>query len=462
MYFVLFLVDVERRIGGEVRRGMDAVGLRHVDDDAQDHDDDAVGDDLPAAAVHSVEAVDRAAQGGEIRDLGFPPAEMFRFLQRRYGEHGEQVGDEIDHDSQIDEDIELLQQGRADGGHGEDRLEGDQRDDRHIRRTETIYFREERREMAERRAVSDDFGDGELPCRKGNEAGADEHAGDDERSGVAEHGRIGEAERRFGADELFVRNETADDRRGDGVDESRKKGACQDGNGHIAGRIFHRFRIGAGRFKAEESPENDRDGVAHGDGEGKLLGIPGSFVDRRVKEIPAREEKARHRSQHTGDAHSGEASRFFRPAEADGGGQHEDADRGEAYGKRRQMQAEEVGRITDDARRDGNIGNDEGDRVGVIGQEISDPAEAVFRVAAHAAALRAVHAAHGERVGEERRAERGEDPRENGYCSDLRQLGRQKDNTRTHHVDRCDCCELYHSHFFALGQWISLLSHVYS
>ena len=42
------------------------------------------------------------------------------------------------------------------------------------------------------------------------------------------------------------------------------------------------------------------------------------------------------------------------------------------------MQAEEVGRITDDARRDGNIGNDEGDRVGVIGQEISDPAEAVF------------------------------------------------------------------------------------
>lgn len=451
-------MDVERRIGGQIRSGLETVGLDRVDDEAGDGNDEAVHDDIPAAAVYGIDAVYRAADGSEVGEFRLPAGESFFLLEGRNGEHGEKVGDQIDHDSQIDEDVELLQQGRADGGKGQDGLDGDQCDDGHIGRTETVHLRQNGREVAEARCIPHHFGNGELPCREGYEAGADEHAGNDERRGIAEHGRIGQTEGRFGTDELIIGNKAADDGRGYGVDESREKGASQHRDGYVFRGIFHGFCIGAGRFQSEEGPEDHRDGVAHGDGEGHIIGIPGGAVDGRIEEIPAGKKQSRYRSEHADDSQRGEAARFLRSSEADGGGKHEDADGGSADLNGGKAEAEEIGCIADHAGRDGDVGDDEGNRVGEVRQEVACPAEAVFRIAAHASALFAVHSAHRKSVGQKRGAYGGQDPCENGYRADFCELGRQKDDSRSHHVDGCDCCELYHSHFFTLGQGVSLLS----
>lgn len=41
---------------------------------------------------------------------------------------------------------------------------------------------------------------------------------------------------------------------------------------------------------------------------------------------------------------------------------------------------------------------------------------------------------------------------QNRNGSDFRQCSGKKNNTGSHHVDGCYCCELYHSHFLLLDK----------
>lgn len=106
----IFLFLVNRRIGGNFRRRRIAEtgGNEGIDYEAHGSYESAFQNDGPAAAVYSVAAIDTAYNGCCIGQLCLVMGNAFSLLQIRYGTHSEKVGDEVNHDSQVNEHIELL------------------------------------------------------------------------------------------------------------------------------------------------------------------------------------------------------------------------------------------------------------------------------------------------------------------------------------------------------------------
>ena len=299
-----------------------------VEDHAGCRCDEAVGDDGGAASVDGVHAVEPADDGCDIGNFRFAPGDPFFALEGAHGAHRQKIRDEIDDDRQIDEDIKLLQKGRADRAEGQDALDEYAGANGQIRRIHAIHTREIMREMAERGSVSYDFGNGELPSRKGNEAGDDEHARHDDAGCFPKHCRISQAKRCQGADELGMWDDAADDRGRKRIDGPGKERAAKDGNRDISGRIFDGFRIRARRFQTQESPENDGDGITHGDREWCIIRIPSGHVNFGAKARPTEGQESQDRCHDAHDTESRKASCFFGAAETDRGGKRQDADRG--------------------------------------------------------------------------------------------------------------------------------------
>ena len=174
--------------------------------------------------------------------------------------HSQEVRNQVDHDSQVDEYVELLKQGRAHGGESHDDLDSYQSTDSCIWRTETVYSGKELREESDGGSFSSYFRNGELPSGQGYEAGADEHAGNDVACGWSEHGSVCKAERSIGIHQFSVRNEAADDSGGSGVASACEQCACKNSDRNILFRIFNSVGVSACSFKTKESPEDDCDG----------------------------------------------------------------------------------------------------------------------------------------------------------------------------------------------------------
>ena len=312
--------------------------------------------------------------------------------------------------------------------------------------------------MADGGSLSYHLGDGELPCGEGYEAGNNKHGRYHMSHRISEHGCVSKAERRAGRYQLCMRDKPPDNRRGGHVAYTGNHRSCQNSDRHILFRVFHRVGIGAGCFETEECPENDGDGIAHGEIERHIMRVPGSHIDVRVEKIPAAEKKANDRKKNADHAQRGEFAEFFRSDKADGGGDDKRADGCQTNFHGRKVKTENVRTVADYAGGDSHVGDNQGNGVSVVGKEVSKTAEPVFRVTAHAAYLFAVHAAFGKSVGKNSSADRGKNPGENGNRTDFRECCRQKNNAGSHHVDGGDCGELYHSHFSAFRQCSSLLS----
>ena len=94
-------------IGLESGRGKPSC-FQHIDYDAEDGNERSVKNDIPSAAVNRIYAVYTADDSSHVRQFRVFRGDAFCFLQIRYGSHGKQVGNEIDHDGKIDKDIKLL------------------------------------------------------------------------------------------------------------------------------------------------------------------------------------------------------------------------------------------------------------------------------------------------------------------------------------------------------------------
>ncbi len=88
-------------------------------------------------------------------------------------------------------------------------LDGHQGSDSHIGGTETVDLGQEFREKTDGGCFSCHFGNGKLPCSKGYEAGAYQHAGNNVSSLVSEHGGIGQTERSSRFHEFLIRHKAA-------------------------------------------------------------------------------------------------------------------------------------------------------------------------------------------------------------------------------------------------------------
>ena len=136
-----------------------------------------VEDNLPTAAVYSIYTVYTADNGCHVCEFCFYGRNTFRFLQIRYSCHGKQIGNKINHNSQINQNIELFQKGGADCRKCHQCLDNNQSADGYIRSTELIDFFQKPGEKTDGRSFSDHFGNSKLPSRKRDKAGDDEHAG---------------------------------------------------------------------------------------------------------------------------------------------------------------------------------------------------------------------------------------------------------------------------------------------
>ena len=147
----IFLFLVNRRIGGNFRRRRiaEAGGNEGINDEAHGSDESAFQNDGPAAAVNRIYTVDAADDSSDVGDLCFFHRYAFRFLQIRDSTHREEIRDEIDHDREVDQDVELLQESRADGSERHAELDAEEAGDRYIRRTEFVDRGEEAREKAD-------------------------------------------------------------------------------------------------------------------------------------------------------------------------------------------------------------------------------------------------------------------------------------------------------------------------
>ena len=284
-----------------------------IEDHAGCRCDEAVGDDGGAASVDGVHAVESADDGCDIGDFRFASGDAFFALEGAHGSHCQKIRDKIDDYRQIDEDIKLFQKGRADCAECQDALDEYAGANGQIRRIHAIHTRKIMREMAERGAVSYDFGNSELPSRKGNEAGNDEHARHDDAGCFSKHRRISQAKRCQGADELGMRDDAADDRGRKRIDGPGKERAAKDGNRDIFGRIFDGFRIRARRFQTQESPENDGDGITHGDRERRVIRIPSGHVDFGAKACPTEGQESQDRRHDAHDTESRKRPAFLGP-----------------------------------------------------------------------------------------------------------------------------------------------------
>ena len=211
--------------------------------------------------------------------------------------------------------------------------------------------------MADGGGLSYHLGDGELPCGEGYEAGNNKHGRYHMSHRISEHGCVSKAERRTGRYQLCMRNKPPDNRRGGHVAYAGNHRSCQNGDRHIFFRIFHCIGIGAGCFETEECPENDGDGIAHGEIERHVMRVPGSHVDVRAEKVPAAEKEADDRKKNADHTQRGEFAEFFRSDKADGSGDGKRADGRQTNFHGRKVKTENVRTVADYTGSDSYVGD---------------------------------------------------------------------------------------------------------
>ena len=131
--------------------------LNYGDNISQDGAEHSITDNSPAASVNGIEGIDSSCKSGNVRGLGPVSGNAFFTEEGTDTGHGQYIGNQIDDHGQVNQYIELFEQGRAHGGKGQNGLDQKKQQDGHIRCTETVYLFQERRKMTDNGGGTDYF-----------------------------------------------------------------------------------------------------------------------------------------------------------------------------------------------------------------------------------------------------------------------------------------------------------------
>ena len=143
-----------------------------------------------------------------------------------------------------------------------------------------------------------------------------------------------------------------------------------------------------------------------------MVRIPGVNVHGRVEPEPSDDTQKKNRKDDAPNSQRTELAGNGRTHEVGGRADPEDDNRGKTNINRGQADAQQFGSVADTSQSNGDIGKEQRNAVGVVGQKISGFAEGILGVAAHARSF-AEHSAFGESIGKTQGAEGGDHPREN-------------------------------------------------
>src|SRR5471030_1967620 len=152
------------------------------------------------------------------------------------------------------------------------------------------------------------------------------------------------------------------------------------------------------------------------------MGVPGSHIGFAAEPVPADDRNAEYRDNHPPDSDGTDLASDARPTEVGDCGYPQHGDGRNTDSQRRQSNAKQLRTVTDGGNSDGNIGDQQGNAIGIVGHKVAGLAEGIFSVTSHAAGFAVEHATFGKRIGQCHGSHGGDQPGNNRNSADLASL----------------------------------------